>query len=986
MSANLRGGPGKKASTESMDISMDQLPKGSGAYKVDTNVAEIVGTSSSGAVRRRVTQKTFFSSVLSNSTHQESTAEKDITKRVYDQYETIDFEEPDHEVLRLHNKHQTRLSLLCSDFTQYVVSFVLAVVIALLFLGLSKGTEIVGEKRIDTFREYIDKNELDKAIYFSLGTSLLGALIPAFLVVRYANSAIGSGMTEVIAFLNGAATLSGERFVTLLIKYVGIFGMVVAGLFSGIDGPMAKIGSGVAILMIQSIRHWPWFRSVFYAETVSDERSEEAAESAAEDGVDEGERFNRKITARTLRSSLLVFLEQRRLRLFATLGAAISIAAIFRAPVGGVMFAIEETTSFFEPVILIRTIFCTVIAYLVVGFINARIENSSFSLQTIEATLFPIDSNCSLRLRLKDILTYIIIGILAAFMGHATNLLLSWVQRQRLHHVIDPNRYRAGEVAQENEAREKERKERLAAGDGSTPQAASPTPSATLTTKTFVPASATWVGAIRLAEVAFVCVLTTAVVVLLPITPGLDVCTDIKYPYAFVGDVNPACQFLMSPSVLPACEDVMKCQEAFDDEAVCVTMGLNEVLVEQIQTVSVSLGCDSVRANQTDGAVERWSDGRKAAKGRPSKVMGQYHLNVEDMNLVTNEEGTCYYELRSLFWQTPERQLKLLLSRGLFYLWEVRSLAIFGLIYFVPNLIIGAVVGRILSYVVNRVYPAGDAIDPGAFGMIFMAAFWSGTSRLVLTVVVIVLELTGDFSYLPALSIVTFVAAWVSSGLGESLYHVEMENNGAPYLPTNPPQELEFQVISKIMTSSPICLNVVETLNSLRHILKKYHFDGFPVADFSLDEKAGRVRQVPIGYVRRARLLELINAHLLETDLPATHPIQLQPICTSSPQLMREDATAGKVFRMFRLLGLKHVFIIDREGFLVGMVTRRDLLRGELEKAESGEERSTLADLAKEFVAKIDGSSRRRGIEGEGGIDGDDKDDSDDELVGGEKE
>ncbi|KAJ3050200.1 hypothetical protein HDU99_008730, partial [Rhizoclosmatium hyalinum] len=150
-----------------------------------------------------------------------------------------------------------------------------------------------------------------------------------------------------------------------------------------------------------------------------------------------------------------------------------------------------------------------------------------------------------------------------------------------------------------------------------------------------------------------------------------------------------------------------------------------------------------------------------------------------DEFLMKNEDDHCYYQVRSLFWTSPERQLKMLLLRGVYNIWSFKALLVFLVVYLVmscltyyvalptdlvvPNLIMGAAAGRILGMVLNEIPPG--YVDPGAFALLGMAACWSGTSGLVLTVIAVTLELTGDFSYLPALIIVSFTAAWVSSSI-----------------------------------------------------------------------------------------------------------------------------------------------------------------------------------------------------------------------------
>ncbi|KAJ3324848.1 hypothetical protein HDU76_013336 [Blyttiomyces sp. JEL0837] len=52
--------------------------------------------------------------------------------------------------------------------------------------------------------------------------------------------------------------------------------------------------------------------------------------------------------------------------------------------------------------------------------------------------------------------------------------------------------------------------------------------------------------------------------------------------------------------------------------------------------------------------------------------------------------------------------------------------------------------------------------------------------------------------------------------------------------------------------------------------------------------------------------------------------VDLDAISNVSPCIVSRDATAAKVFKIMRTLGLRHVLVADLEGFLYGMVTRQD--------------------------------------------------------------
>ncbi len=103
----------------------------------------------------------------------------------------------------------------------------------------------------------------------------------------------------------------------------------------------------------------------------------------------------------------------------------------------------------------------------------------------------------------------------------------------------------------------------------------------------------------------------------------------------------------------------------------------------------------------------------------------------------------------------------------------------------VPNLIIGASLGRLFGILVNYVKAriGQRLIDPGAYALLGSAAFWSGTSRLLMTVTVISIETTLDLSHLLGIVITIVVATIVGNWFGESQYHMEIHDRKIPYLP-----------------------------------------------------------------------------------------------------------------------------------------------------------------------------------------------------------
>merc|ERR1719409_1303406 len=103
---------------------------------------------------------------------------------------------------------------------------------------------------------------------------------------------------------------------------------------------------------------------------------------------------------------------------------------------------------------------------------------------------------------------------------------------------------------------------------------------------------------------------------------------------------------------------------------------------------------------------------------------------------------------------------------------------------FVPSLYIGACIGRCFGNFTAFVVGAGLAVgpkvhvEPGVFALVGAAAMLSGVSRTAVSLVVIMVELTGEYTYVVPLMCAVLTSKLVADSLAPSVYSVQSSLEG----------------------------------------------------------------------------------------------------------------------------------------------------------------------------------------------------------------
>ncbi|XP_032579448.1 chloride channel protein 2 isoform X3 [Drosophila sechellia] len=298
-------------------------------------------------------------------------------------------------------KHSTRAKRVSSWIWRHTVArlgedwvflALLGIIMALLSFIMDKGISICTNARIWLYRDLTSQPFVQYIAWVSLPVCLI--LFSAGFVHLIAPQSIGSGIPEMKTILRGVQLKEYLTFKTLVAKVIGLTATLGSGMPLGKEGPFVHIASIVAQLLSKLVTSFQ--------------------------GIYENESRNSEMLAAA---------------------CAVGVGACFAAPVGGVLFSIEVTTTYFAVRNYWRGFFAavcgaTVFRLLAVWFQNADTVRALFL--TNFTTEFPFDP--------QELFVFALIGLVCG-LGGASYV---WVHRRyvlfmrsnkRMNKFLQKNRF-----------------------------------------------------------------------------------------------------------------------------------------------------------------------------------------------------------------------------------------------------------------------------------------------------------------------------------------------------------------------------------------------------------------------------------------------------------------------------------------------------------------------------------------------------------------
>uniref|UniRef100_A0A3P8TD19 Chloride channel protein n=2 Tax=Amphiprion percula TaxID=161767 RepID=A0A3P8TD19_AMPPE len=276
---------------------------------------------------------------------------------------------------------------------------------------------------------------------------------------------------------------------------------------------------------------------------------------------------------------------------------------------------------------------------------------------------------------------------------------------------------------------------------------------------------------------------------------------------------------------------------------------------------------------------------------------------------------------------------------------------------FIPSMAVGAIAGRLLGVGMEQLAyyhhdwfifkgwcsPGADCITPGLYAMVGAAACLGGVTRMTVSLVVIMFELTGGLEYIVPLMAATMTSKWVADAFGrEGIYEAHIRLNGYPFLEAK--EEFEYSSLAvdvmrprradpalAVLTQEGMTVGEVETL------VESTHYSGFPVV---VSQESQRL----VGFVlRRDLLISIDNARKRQEGVvsasqvvftehaptqpdDAPPPLRLRGIMDLSPFTVTDHTPMDITVDIFRKLGLRQC-LVTHNGRLLGIITKKDILK-----------------------------------------------------------
>jgi len=284
--------------------------------------------------------------------------------------------------------------------------------------------------------------------------------------------------------------------------------------------------------------------------------------------------------------------------------------------------------------------------------------------------------------------------------------------------------------------------------------------------------------------------------------------------------------------------------------------------------------------------------------------------------------------------------------------------------FFVPNMLLGAIIGRLVGEALQDLDYFGDLAVPGVYALVGCAAMLAGFTHMTIAIVVMLMEAAYDLSLIEPLMLGIFVSHIVATTINHHAYdEVLILQKGVPFLDAEPPHEMD-----KCTTAADLFkpvpefaqLSSVSDVAKIKRALDQTVFQHFPVVSESrimglvtrtklkaalaaleqdptphrlglLHAKCGIMPEMEVYYDEHhehnyADFMHHVKEHIKDMCAKHTETLPVYRLMDPSPFILFEDMPAPRFYPLFTKATAAVACVISKDGEFLGIITREDLI------------------------------------------------------------
>ncbi|XP_069726213.1 H(+)/Cl(-) exchange transporter 7 [Phaenicophaeus curvirostris] len=317
-------------------------------------------------------------------------------------YESLDYDNSENQLFLEEERRINHAAFRTVEIKRWVICAMIGILTGLVACFIDIVVEKLAGLKYRVVKGNIDKFTEKGGLSFSLllwatlnaSVVMVGSVIVAFIEPV----AAGSGIPQIKCYLNGVKIPHVVRLKTLVIKVCGVILSVVGGLAVGKEGPMIHSGAVIAA------------------------------------GISQGR-------STSLKRDFKIFEYFRRdteKRDFVSAGAAAGVSAAFGAPVGGVLFSLEEGASFWNQFLTWRIFFASMISTFTLNSVLSVYHGNAWDLSSPGLINFGRFDNEKMGYTIQEIPIFIFMGVVGGILGALFNALNYWLTMFRIRYIHRP--------------------------------------------------------------------------------------------------------------------------------------------------------------------------------------------------------------------------------------------------------------------------------------------------------------------------------------------------------------------------------------------------------------------------------------------------------------------------------------------------------------------------------------------------------------------